>query len=210
MATTPNTKFYFIRQDNGEAYEMSATTNITITKDMIATERAVESGKSITDNSYLENAQVSFSGLITNIRNASTLLNVDQFINEINELRAEDPRVLVDVYADGQFVENCLIVSFNINKTASEGLGAWKTDFRLQEIEFSERAALVLVPEASVDTKDRVDKMTSKSSNTTQELKPLEDVTRTSLVATGGVLMDIVDGNPTITTPVNSGGGNGG
>ena len=74
MATTPNTKFYFIRQDNGEAYEMSATTNITITKDMIATKRAVESGKSITDNSYLENAQVSFSGLITNIRNASTLL----------------------------------------------------------------------------------------------------------------------------------------
>ena len=207
MATTPNTKFYFIRQDNGEAYEMSATTNITITKDMIATRRAVESGKSITDNSYLENAQVSFSGLITNIRNSSTLLNVDQFINEINELRAEDPRVLVDVYADGQFILNCLIISFNLNKTSSEGLGAWKTDFRLQEVEYTERAALVTVPEASVDTKDKVGKMQSRSSNTVQEL---EEVTETVGASTVGGLLGLVNGKPSISTKVESGGSNGG
>ena len=210
MATTPNTKFYFIRQDNGEAYEMSATTNVTISRNMIATKRAVESGKSITDNSYLENAEVSFSGLITNIRNSSNLLNVDQFINEINELREEDPRVLVDVYADGQFVLNCLIISFNINKTSSEGLGAWSTDFRLQEIEFAERASLVTIPAASAATKDRVDKMVKKSSNTTQELEPLEDVTETIGLSTGSATFSLVNGNPTIETPVDSGGENGG
>lgn len=204
MATTPLTKFYFIRQDNGEAYEMSATTNITITKNMIATKRAVESGKSITDNSYLENAEISFSGLITNIRNASSLLNVDQFIEEIDELRAEDPRVLVDVYADGQFVLNCLIINFSINKTASEGLGAWSTDFRLQEVDFAQRATLVSVPEASVDTKDRVDKMQSKSGNTVQELVEVSET------ITAGTLFGGSGSIPTIPTKVDSGGSNGG
>lgn len=207
MAKTPNTRFYFIRQDNGEAYEMNSTTDVNISKDMIVTRRAVESGKSISDNSYLENAVVTFSGLITNIRNASTLINTDQFINEINDLRSQDPRVLVDVYADGQFVLNCLITNFSMNKTVNEGKGAWKTEFTLKEVEFAERAALVFIPEASQSTKNRVDKMSSKSSNTVKELP---EVTPTFGLRGISSVIEVFDGKPIIKTNVGqevSGGG---
>lgn len=169
MATTPLTQFYFIRKDNNDAYEMNATTNITITKDAIATERAVESGKAITDNIYLKNAEVSFSGLITSINNKSNLTDVNKFLDEIDELRASDSP-LVDVYADGRFVPDCVIVSLTINKSASEGLGAWVTDFRLQQITFTERARLVEVPEAAAAQSNETAKKVSRSGNTVQEV----------------------------------------
>lgn len=200
MATTPLTQFYFIRKDTDEAYEMNATTNITITKDAIATERAVESGKAITDNIYLKNAEVSFSGLITSINNKSNLTDVNQFLDEIDELRASDSP-LVDVYADGRFVPDCVIVSLSINKSASEGLGAWLTEFRLQQITFTERARLVEIPEAAPAQKNTVDPSKTKSGNTVQEVEV------STTIGAGLLYPDLVNNVPTINTPVNSAGG---
>lgn len=197
---TPLTQFYFIRKDTDEAYEMNATTNISITRDAIATERAVEGGKAITDNIYLKNAEVSFSGLITSINNKSNLTDVNQFLDEIDELRASDSP-LVDVYADGRFIPDCIIVSLNINKSASEGLGAWLTEFRLQQITFTERARLVEIPEAAPAQKDAVDARASKSGNTVQEVEV------STTVGAGLLFPDFVNNIPTINTPVNSEGG---
>jgi|GEM_PF-5813370 len=166
------TKFYFIRQDNDAAYELSATTKVSISKKLNATKRAVESGKSLTDNVYLENTEVSFSGLITNINNKSSLTDVNVFLDEIDELRASDPPVLIDFYADGRFVPNCVITDLSIDKSSQEGLGAWLTTFKLTEITFAERAAVVKQLEPKPANKDEVSPKTSTSSNTVMEVDP--------------------------------------
>jgi hypothetical protein len=163
------TKFYITRQDTDEAYELSATTEVSISRPLIATNRRVESGKSLTDNSYLENATVNFTGIITNIKNTSGSGDTDQFIKEIEGLRSEVPPVLVDVFAENQSVLNCQITTFDISKTSSEGVGGWRVNFTFKEIQFTNRATVVAVPEPLPALKSDVDTQRTQSNSTLQQ-----------------------------------------
>lgn len=203
MARQANTKFYFIRKDNDDAYELSATTNISIDQDMISTDRPVESGKEITDNSYLKNKVVRFDGIITNVKNTSNVESTEEFLNEIAELRSASPRVLIDVVADGEFANNCLIERFSLNKDAAIGSGAWQVSMTMKEIEFSERARLVEQPEAKTAQKSTVDSTKQKSQNTKKEV-PLA---QTLPLASGNFLAGNIPQIPPQQTPSNSEGG---
>lgn len=199
------TRFYITRQDNGDSYELSSTTEVSISRPLIATSRRVESGKSLTDNSYLENATVSFSGLITNIRNASNVEDTDQFIKEIGDLRAEVPVVLVDVYAENQIVLNCQITTFDIRKTVVEGKGAWNVNLVFKETTFTERASLVVLPEPLPAQKPDVDPQRQQSNNTVQQGD--FEVTRTSTAAAINFLISDTNGAPEISTNIPKQGG---
>lgn len=192
----PNSKFYFIRQDTSEAFELSATTDITITSELIATERNVETGKEITDNSYLKNQVVTFSGIITNVRNTTNLLDVDTFLDQLQSLRKSSPRVLVDVFADNRVVTNCLITSLSTSKSPVIGLGAWQVNLTMKEVTFSERARLVEIPEAKIEQKDLVDPTSQRSQNTTKEV-PIA-TTSTISVYRG------LSGQPEVSVPENN------
>ena len=166
-----NTKFYLIRKDTDESYELSATTDIRVTQDLVATTRTVESGKEITDNSYIKNKVVTFDGVITNVRNSSNLESTDKFLAEIAELRKSSPRVLVDVIADNETAVDCLITTFDLDKNSTLGLGAWNVTMVMQEVDYTTRARLTEQPEPFEDKKNTLNKTSSKSQNTTKEVE---------------------------------------
>lgn len=189
-----NTKFYFIRKDNEDSYELSSTTNVRVSQPAIASKKPTEAGKSLTDNYYLDNKTVTFNGVITNINNSSSVEDTQQWLYEIESLRAEVPPVLLDVYADNVFVSNCLIVTLDIDKSKQQGLGGWMVNIVLQEVDFTERAKLIEIPEPLESQEDNVDPKKKKSSNTTKEV-PLAE---TSLVKASRGLSDFVTGSPQI------------
>lgn len=166
MPIQARTSFYFIRTDNLDAYELSATTDISVSKQQTVTSRRVESGKSVADNAYTENTIISFDGIITNIKNKSNVVNTDQFINEVDQI-IED-KILIDVVSENQVYPKCLINNFELKKSHVEGKGGWKVSLSFKQVEFTNRAKLVEVPEAQPNLKPDVDPTSKTSNNTVQ------------------------------------------
>lgn len=196
------TSFYFIVRDGSlNAYELSATTDIRIRKPQTVTNRRVESGKSIADNAYMENTTIDFDGIITNIKNKSNVVDTDQFIAEVNQIRED--KILVDVVAENQVFPRCLIPTFELSKSHVEGKGGWKVNISFQQVQFTNRASLVEVPEPRPAEKPDVDGTTKQSNNTVQTVD--REVTRT---LTGDGLNLIVEDNiPVIKSNIPTQGG---
>lgn len=175
-----NTSFYIVRQDTDEAYELSSTENCSISEPAQITNRRVESGKSLSDNYYIDNRTVTFNGVITSIRNSSTVVDVKQWVDEVRELRRKDVPVLIDVYAKEELVPNCLIQNITLDADNIVGNSGWLVYMVMKEVSVSERAKLVEIPEPKEDKKDSVEGKTSTSSNPTEEV-----VLKETLVAEG-------------------------
>lgn len=159
--------FYFTTPDLKE-YELSCTTSVKVTENAVVTKSPVESGKSIVDNFYLDNKVISFSGIITNVTVSGQPENrrreVGDWIDEIRALRARKEMLVVH-YDSLKVVPNCVITSFNINKTKEEGFSGWKCDMTFQEVDISERARVTEIPEPKPEVKDETDSKRSGSSN---------------------------------------------
>lgn len=176
-----STRFYIVRQDTDEAYELSSTQNCTISEPAQVTNRRVESGKSLADNYYIDNRTVTFNGVITSIRNSSTVVDVKQWVDEIRELRRKDVPVLIDVYAKEELIPNCLIQNITLDVDNKIGDSGWSVYMVMKEVSVSERAKLVEIPEPKEDKKDSVEGKTSTSSNPTEEVS----VAKTTLALSG-------------------------
>ena len=135
-----NTSFYIVRQDNDEAYELSSTENCSISEPAQVTNRRVESGKSLADNYYIDNRTVTFNGVITSIRNSSTVVDVKQWVDEIRELRRKDVPVLIDVYAKEELIPNCLIQNITLDVDNKIGNSGWSVYMVMKEVSVSERS----------------------------------------------------------------------
>lgn len=170
------TKFYISRQDNGDTYELSATQKCSISESARITDRRVESGKTLSDNYYLMNRVITFNGVITNIRNNSSVEDITKWLKEIRDLRKEDPPVMIDVQANDQFIPNCLIEDLDIDTDHITGVGAWKVNMRIKEVQLAEKALLTEIPEPKETRKDDVSSTKSKSTNTTQDREVTETI----------------------------------
>ncbi len=165
--------FYFTDQE-GNFYELSSTTQVSVTEPARATSSPVESGKSITDNFVIEPRVISFTGIITNIKvigqDPSRRKDVDQWIEDIRQLRLS--KQLLNVHVDSlNIIPNCLMVTFDLNKDKSHGLSGWGCSFRMKEILISDRARLVEIPEPKPSVKNDV---TSKKNSGNQTTKVVE------------------------------------
>ncbi len=172
--------FYFTDQEDN-FYELSSTTDITVSEPARATTSPVESGKSITDNFVIEPRIISFSGIITNIKvigqDDSRRKDVDQWIEDIRQLRLS--KQLLNVHVDSlNIIPNCLMVSFDINKNKSHGLSGWGCSFRMQEILISDRARIVEIPEPKESVSDDLSSKKNSGNQTTKEVGE-EELTRT-------------------------------
>jgi hypothetical protein len=150
--------FYFT-DSNGNYYELSATTRVSVTEPSRATTNPVESGKAITDNYVIEPRVVTFSGVITNLtvigQDTSRVKSVDQWFNDIRQIRLN--KEFVNVYVeDLNVIQNCLITSFDIDKTKEHGLSGWGCNFTMQEVLVSDRARQVDFPTPKDNVKDDV------------------------------------------------------
>lgn len=177
-------------------YELSCTTNISIRSPAKVTSSPVEDGSSIVDNYYLDNKVGTFTGIITNIRlfsgiipeiknlfgigagntlDQGTVLEPDQWIRAITNLRNE--KVLLTLHADTESIPNCLITEFDLDKTKDEGLSGWKCNMTFQEVDISERARIVEIPEPKQEVKDEVAPKSNVSSSSSKDAE--EELTRT-------------------------------
>ncbi len=172
--------FYFIApavEDKESAlYRMAATTDIRISRSARATRSRVESGKSLTDNYHLDNWDISFDGVITNVgifREGESYLETSDWIGQVDSLREETPLRPLTVVADNIVIENCVITNFTASKSKVEGLGGWRVSLSFQDITFVSKAALVLVQNPSDDTKDDTASKTTGNNQATKEVGEL-------------------------------------
>ncbi len=172
--------FYFIApavEDKESAlYRMAATTDIRISRSARATRSRVESGKSLTDNYHLDNWDISFDGVITNVgifREGESYLETSDWIGQVDSLREETPLRPLTVVADNIVIENCVITNFTASKSKAEGLGGWRVSLSFQDITFVSKAALVLVQNPSDDTKDDTASKTTGNNQATKEVGEL-------------------------------------
>lgn len=150
-------------------YELSCTTDISISSPASVTSSPVEDGSSITDNFYLSNRTASFSGIITNIRVAGMeATEVGVWLQSIKALR--ESKVLLTVVADTEVLQNCIITNLNISKTKEQGLSGWKANLSFQEVTISERARLVEIKEPKPAEKDQVEGKKSSSSSSVKQV----------------------------------------
>lgn len=173
--------FYFIApavEDKESAlYRMSATTDIRISRSARATRSRVESGKSLTDNYHLDNWDISFDGVITNVgvyREGVDVLETADWIQQVDNLREETPLRPLTVVADNIVIENCVITNFTASKSKAEGLGGWKVALSFQDISFVSKASLILVQSPAGDTKDDTAEKTTGNNQTTKGLTELD------------------------------------
>lgn len=165
-------KFYFTTPDDRE-FELSSTTRVSVKKSAIITKSPVESGKSIIDNYYLDNTIITFSGVITNVtvfgQDEKRVREVSSWIDDIEVIRRAKDLLTVH-YDDLQVVPNCVITQFDIDKTKEQGNSGWSCTLVFQEIDISERARLVAIPEAKQEVKDATDPKSKTSSNDKKEV----------------------------------------
>ena len=174
------TVFYFIApavEDKESAlYRMAATTDIRISRSARATRSRVESGKSLTDNYHLDNWDISFDGVITNVgiyKEGVTSLETSDWIGQVDSLREETPLRPLTVVADNIVIENCVITNFTASKSKAEGLGGWRVSLSFQDITFVAKASLVLVQNPSDTTKDDTASKTTGNNQATKEVGEL-------------------------------------
>lgn len=164
--------FYFTTS-SGDVYELSSTSRIQVREPAVVTRSPVESGKSIVDNYYLDNRVITFDGIITDVKvttqDQSRTRPVDQWIQEIRQLRLNKERVTVHVHSL-ELIPNCVITGFDIDKDRTQGLTGWSCTLSFQEVEISERARLVDIPEAQQQVKDVTDPKAKGSSSSTKEV----------------------------------------
>ena len=169
--------FYFIAPAVGDKesalYRMAATTDIRISRSARATRSRVESGKSLTDNYHLDNWDISFEGVITNVgiyKEGNPSLETSDWIGQVDSLREETPIRPLTVVADNIVIENCVITNFTANKSKAEGLGGWRVSLAFQDIQFVSKSSLTVVEAPSEQTKNDTAGKTSGNNQTTKEL----------------------------------------
>lgn len=186
-------KFYFIVQSedsqgfDGAEYELSSTSQISVSSPARVTSSRVESGKSLTDNYFKENKTVSFNGVISNIKKRDRVAT-GEWLAEIEAIRNLDPPPRVTVISADYAVKNCIIEQFDFDKTAVEGLSAWKVSFTFKEVEYIKRANRVEIKEPSPATKDTVSSK-SKGGNEATVDKHLTTTTGQDLAEKSGSLI---------------------
>lgn len=166
-------EFYFYNpKEKGEpvVYQLSCTTDITITSPAVATKSPVEDGSSLVDNYFIDNKTASYSGLITQIKVIGQEERTDTaiWINSIHTLRAS--KKLLTLVAHTEILQNCLITQFTLSKNKEQGLTGWKCEIEFQEVDISERAKLVEIKEPKVEVKDEVANKSKSSSSPTKDV----------------------------------------
>ena len=164
--TKPDTNDLF---EKIKVYELSCTTNIAIKSPAVVTKSPVEDGTSIVDNYYLDNKTATFSGIITDIRVSgfdAENVPVFQWIGEISALRKS--KKLLTLFADTEIIPNCVITTFDLDKSVDEGLSGWKCNLTFQEVDISERAKLVTIKQPKIEVKDDVNAKVNGGSSSTK------------------------------------------
>ncbi len=166
--------FYLQPHDNPEfLYELHATTDVQVTFASEVTSYPIETGSDVTDNVVMSPAEVTFKGVLTDVKQAGSYLSLSALADAItgttpeyqitiaeyvNELRARQfNKELFYVYYSGdnagdlEDIEIAILTSMTISKDPSLG-NSWSVDVTLQEVRLASRAVLDAQPSADYAT----------------------------------------------------------
>ncbi len=197
--------FYFIAPAVGDKesalYRLAATTNIRISRSARATRSRVESGKSLMDNYHLDNWDISFDGVITNVgiyKEGNTSLETSDWIGQVDSLREETPIRPLTVVADNIVIENCVITNFSASKSKAEGFGGWRVALSFQDVSFVNKASLTLVQTPAESTQDDT---ASKTTGNNQTTKGLTELDKNTVLDAGIAIGSVFSGNTSPEEP---------
>ena len=166
-------------------YELHATTDIKASFQSTVTTYPIETGSDVSDNVVMSPATVSFTGVLTDVKQSGSFLSLSfikdaitqtlpdvqiPYFDYINELRQRQfAKELFYVYISGdnageiEDIELAIITDFSINKDTSLGQ-SWSVDISLQEVRLASRAQLEAQP--AVDYSELTAANTQGSGNT--------------------------------------------
>lgn len=154
----------------GEVYELSVTTEARVSVRNSVSRYKVESEEVVTDNSVVNNREITYNGIITSIRrtdqgSGGSSFNVTGAVLDFFDLGGDsnfkDPRTFLEgldqVRRNRQLVTcflpnnitpigNCLIENFEYVKDQSGGLTSWNVSLRLYEIRLAQAAQATSIP----------------------------------------------------------------
>ncbi len=151
-------------------YELHATTDISVSFASEVTSYPIEDGSDVTDNVVLSAIEVSFQGILTDVKQEGSLLSIDtvknlltsqkdeaaikakaEYIEDLRRLQKEKEIFLVYFSGDndGELsdLELAILTQFDISKTAEIG-SSWEVSVTLQEIRVATRAQVDAQPSA--------------------------------------------------------------
>ena len=163
---------FYIQPENRPAilYELHATTSINVSFQSTVTEYKVEKGKDVSDNVVVGAATVSFSGILTDVKqSAFTVSNfiqeellqkipdyqipIDEYIEDLRARQANRERFYVYFSGDNtkeglEGIDYAILTSLDLSKTTELG-NSWSIDISMKEVRLASRAQLEAQP--SVD-----------------------------------------------------------
>lgn len=132
----------YIQKNDGTILELTVTTSISVANDSEVTQHPLENGDEITDNVVNKNKQITFSGMISDIRSYKgnafgvniplvssilpqefTGLSVDKYLQEMDALKDSKElfTIIFDTRIYGKGLSNCLFNTFTYEKEVGIG-----------------------------------------------------------------------------------------
>lgn len=140
-------RFYIVPVDQEDLiFELSATTDATVSYDSKVTSFPVQDGSDSTDNVVLDPVMISISGIITDVSQSAALLSFSRFLetddqktkvkNYISELEVQlnKKQLFTVVLPTINKVETCIVTSFTITKNNKLAGDAWLVSLNLQKV----------------------------------------------------------------------------
>lgn len=177
--------------------EMNSTTSISVNLPSSAPKHRMEDGRSVSDNIDNENKEISFSGLITNIKSLRIsdglpLKPTEQYTEIQTSLRSPaDYVLLLEAIRDTKepFIvhwdellpaaENCVFTNISLSRDKNTGRG-FRINLSFQQLRFTSRALLTEV--ISQRDPDKNQSKTESSGNSTTTLESGDEVTVISFI----------------------------
>lgn len=168
--------FYITVQDTGERYELSTTTAINVSEESKISSHKVETREIISTNAVAYNKEISYNGVISNIRRVDQNTNKDvaEYLEGLSNIRTSKLFVTCNIDDRLNPITDCLIQSLSANKTTRDGLSTWTVAIKLKQVRLSNQASVTRVPVPKLP--DTTEKEKNLGNSSTKEVpEPLTE-----------------------------------
>lgn len=176
--------FYIDSPEYG-VLELTSTTSIKVVDTTTLAKHKLESGREIVDNAVNNNKQISFNGIISQIRKLSVGLSdargnqinnsgnidpVQKYINTLYKIR--DEKLSFSVIYDSRFpaAKDCMITSLTKDRDSSTGT-SYNISLSLEQYRFSTAANITVERDNQVNP-DLTQDVTNSDGSNTEEAGP--------------------------------------
>ncbi len=175
---------FYIEDSEGNIYEVTTVTDITVDYVSEVSQYPVEKGFSVSDNTTLSPVTLSYKGLITEVANISNLNPTDDVTKVVSDLVAlRNSKNTFTVYYDNRVgakgslpaLESCVFTRLSFSRKSGQGY-SYNADFSIKQIIIADQAKVVEELVQAPSTNDQTASEFSKGANSTKEVAIKEDL----------------------------------